>query len=207
MDNLTPMMKQYMSIKEKHKDTILFFRLGDFYEMFFDDAIKASQELEIALTKRDAGGDEKAPMCGVPYHVADTYISKLVEKGYKVAICEQLEDPSVAKGLVDRDVVRIITPGTITDSNVLDEKSNNYLASIYIDDFGLGLAYTDSSTGEFYTTEYLGNEDSIYDFLLDEIGKIFPAEIICNKEFMKNQKLVKFIKNRINPYINIYENE
>ena len=118
MDNLTPMMKQYMSIKEKHKDTILFFRLGDFYEMFFDDAIKASQELEIALTKRDAGGDEKAPMCGVPYHVADTYISKLVEKGYKVAICEQLEDPSVAKGLVDRDVVRIITPGTITDSNV-----------------------------------------------------------------------------------------
>jgi len=207
LDNLTPMMKQYMLIKEKHKDTILFFRLGDFYEMFFDDAIKASQELEIALTKRDAGGNKKAPMCGVPYHVADTYISKLVEKGYKVAICEQLEDPSVAKGLVDRDVIRIITPGTITDSNVLDEKSNNYLASIYIDKFGLGLAYADSSTGEFYTTEYIGDENSLYDFLLDEIGKIFPTEIICNEEFMKNQKLVKFIKNRINPYINIYGNE
>ena len=207
MDNLTPMMKQYMSIKEKHKDTILFFRLGDFYEMFFDDAIKASQELEIALTKRDAGGNKKAPMCGVPYHVAETYISKLVEKGYKVAICEQLEDPSVAKGLVDRDVIRIITPGTITDFNVLDEKTNNYLASIYIDNFGLGLAYADSSTGELYTTEYIGDENSLYDFLLDEIGKIFPAEVICNEELMKNKKLVKFIKNRINPYINIYANE
>lgn len=196
-----------MSVKKRHKDAILFFRLGDFYEMFYDDAIKASQELEIALTQRDAGGDEKAPMCGVPHHVAETYISKLVEKGYKVAICEQLEDPLIAKGLVNRDVVRIVTPGTITDLNMLDEKTNNYLVSIYVDDFGAGLAYVDSSTGEFYTTEYLGDEDSIYSFVLDEIGKITPSEIICNEGFMSNKKAVKFIENKINPYINIYKNE
>ena len=180
MDNLTPMMKQYMSIKKRHKDAILFFRLGDFYEMFYEDAITASQELEIALTKRDAGDNEKAPMCGVPHHVAETYISKLVDKGYKVAICEQLEDPSVAKGLVNRDVIRIVTPGTITDLNILDEKSNNYLLSIYMDEFGLGLAYVDSSTGEFFTTEHIGSEENLYNFLLEEIGKIHPSEIICN---------------------------
>src|SRR5690606_25461703 len=121
LENLTPMMKQYKEIKEKYKDCILFFRLGDFYEMFFDDAIIASRELEIALTHRDAGGDQKAPMCGVPHHVSEVYISKLVEKGYKVAICEQLEDPSLAKGLVERDVIRIVTPGTIIDTNALDE--------------------------------------------------------------------------------------
>ena len=126
--------------------------------------LKRLKNLKLTLTKRDAGGNKKAPMCGVPYHVAETYISKLVEKGYKVAICEQLEDPSVAKGLVDRDVIRIITPGTITDFNILDEKTNNYLASIYIDNFGLGLAYADSSTGELYTTEYIGDENSLYEF-------------------------------------------
>ena len=196
-----------MSIKEKHNDTILFFRLGDFYEMFYDDAITASQELEIALTHRDAGGNKKAPMCGVPHHVAETYISKLVDKGYKVAVCEQLEDPSIAKGLVDRDVIRIITPGTIIDSNILDEKTNNYLASIYMDDSGLGLSYADSSTGELYTTEYIGDENSLYNFLGDEIGKIFPAEIICNEKLMENRNVVKFIKNRINPYINVYKDE
>src|SRR5690554_3771458 len=124
MKNLTPMMQQYMDIKERHKDSLLFFRLGDFYEMFFEDAKIASKELEITLTQRDCGLDEKAPMCGVPHHVADSYISKLVDRGYKVAIADQLEDPALAKGIVKRDVVRIITPGTITDSSMLDEKSN-----------------------------------------------------------------------------------
>ena len=139
MGNLTPMMKQYMEIKEKYKDSILFFRLGDFYEMFFEDAKIASKELEITLTQRDCGQEEKAPMCGIPHHVSDTYISKLVEKGYKVAICDQLEDPALAKGIVKRDVVRVITPGTITDANMLDDKSNNFLVSIYFDDFGIGI--------------------------------------------------------------------
>ncbi|GFN37136.1 DNA mismatch repair protein MutS [Tepidimicrobium xylanilyticum] len=206
MDNLTPMMKQYKKIKERYKDSILFFRLGDFYEMFFDDAIIASKELEIALTQRDAGNNLKAPMCGVPYHVSDVYISKLVKKGYKVAICEQLEDPSTAKGLVERDVIRVVTPGTITDTNVLDEKSNNFLASIYMDSWGAGISYVDSSTGEMYTTEVLiKDERIIYDFVLDELGKISPSEIICNSDFLKNKKILKTIKNRINPYINSYD--
>lgn len=205
MKKLTPMMKQYMSIKEKHKDSILFFRLGDFYEMFFEDAITASKELEIALTQRDCGNDKKAPMCGIPHHVSEAYIAKLVEKGYKVAICNQLEDPSQAKGIVDRDVVRIITPGTITDTNVLDAKSNNYLVSIYFDDIAVGLSYVDSSTGEMYTTEHLGDEETSYNFVLDELGKIFPSEIICNERFMKKKKIIKIIEGRINPYINIYD--
>ena len=166
MDNLTPMMRQYKNIKTKYKDCILFFRLGDFYEMFFDDAIVASKELEIALTHRDAGGNTKAPMCGVPHHVSETYITKLVEKGYKVAICEQLEDPALAKGLVERDVIRIVTPGTITDINALDEKSNNYLLSVYVDEIGVGLSYVDNSTGEMYTTEILKDENELVRFFI-----------------------------------------
>lgn len=204
MDNLTPMMRQYMSVKEKYQDAILFFRLGDFYEMFYEDAIKASKELEIVLTQRDSGG---IPMCGIPHHVSEVYVSRLVEKGYKVAICEQLEDPSLAKGIVKRDVVRVVTPGTITDINALDEKSNNYLVSLYLDDIGIGLSYVDSSTGEIYTTEYIGDEENSYNFALDELGKIFPSEIICNKTFIENKKVLKFIKNRINPYINVYDND
>ncbi len=199
------MMKQYKKIKNRYKDCILFFRLGDFYEMFYDDAIVASKELEIALTHRDAGGNMKAPMCGVPHHVSETYITKLVEKGYKVAICEQLEDPSQAKGLVERDVIRIITPGTITDISALDEKSNNYLLSIYMDEMGLGLSYVDTTTGEMYTTEILDNESELWDFLLDEIGKIMPSEILCNERFLNNKKLYKIIKEKMNPYINIYK--
>ncbi|WP_411741945.1 DNA mismatch repair protein MutS [Schnuerera sp. xch1] len=207
MSNLTPMMKQYKEIKEKYKDSILFFRLGDFYEMFFDDAIIASKELEIALTQRDAGGNEKAPMCGVPYHVSEVYVSKLVEKGYKVAICEQLEDPSIAKGIVKRDVIKVVTPGTITDMNVLDEKSNNFLVSIYFDNLGVGLSYVDSSTGEMYTTENLGTTNDLYDYVLDELGKIFPTEIICNEKFAENKKVMNIIENRINPYITIYDSD
>ncbi|WFA09729.1 DNA mismatch repair protein MutS [Tissierella sp. Yu-01] len=206
MENLTPMMKQYMEIKEKYKDSILFFRLGDFYEMFFEDAKIASKELEITLTQRDCGQEEKAPMCGIPHHVSDTYISKLVEKGYKVAICDQLENPALAKGIVKRDVVRIITPGTITDANMLDDKSNNFLVSIYFDDFGIGITYVDNSTGEMYTTEFQNDEDSCYRFIIDELGKTTPSEIICNNKFTLNKRYMKIIKNKINPYINTYEN-
>lgn len=204
MENLTPMMKQYMEIKKDYKDSILFFRLGDFYEMFFDDAIIASKELEITLTQRDCGMDKKAPMCGVPYHVADSYIAKLVEKGYKVAICEQMEDPALAKGIVRREVIKVVTPGTITDAAILDEKSNNFLASIYLDDSGVGIAYVDNSTGEMYTTEFLGDKDNSYDFLLDELGKIYPSEIICNEEFNSNKKFIRVLKNSINPYMSVY---
>ncbi len=200
------MMQQYMSIKNKYEDAILFFRLGDFYEMFFDDAIVASRELEITLTQRDAGMKEKAPMCGVPHHVADTYVSKLVSKGYKVAICEQLEDPALAKGIVKRDVTRVVTPGTITDTNVLDEKKNNYLVSLYLDDFGLGISYADNSTGEMYTTEYSSSLENNYRFIIDELGKILPSEILCNEFFMRSGKFVSIIRNKINPFFNSYEN-
>ena len=205
LDNLTPMMKQYTTIKNQHQDSILFFRLGDFYEMFFEDAIVASRELEITLTKRGAGMGSNTPMCGIPHHVAETYISRLVEKGYKVAVCDQIEDPALAKGIVERGVVRVVTPGTITDSSVLDEKSNNFLVSIYLDSYGVGLSYVDNSTGEMFTTEYLGNIEDSYVFVIDELGKTYPSEIICNKSFTENNKYMKIIKNKINPYINIYE--
>ena len=206
MENLTPMMKQYMTIKNQYKDSILFFRLGDFYEMFFEDAIIASRELEITLTKR-GGTNNEIPMCGVPHHVSDNYISRLVEKGYKVAICDQVEDPKLAEGLVKRDVVRVVTPGTITEEGSLDEKSNNFLASIYMDDLGCGISYVDNSTGEIYTTEYIGGKNNEYSYIIDELGKIFPSEIICNEEFMENKNIIKIIKNTINPYINIYKKE
>jgi len=201
------MMKQYMSVKSKYKDCILFFRLGDFYEMFFDDALKASKELEITLTKRECGQKEKAPMCGVPYHAADSYISKLIEKGYKVAICEQLEDPATAKGIVKRDVIRVITPGTITYSSALDEKTNNYLASVFMDDKGVGISYVDISTGELYTTEFKGNIKNNSIALLDELGKIVPSEIIVNSIVYENERLKKTIENKINPYIEKYKDE
>ena len=152
---LSPMMEQYMEIKNNYKDCILFFRLGDFYEMFFDDAILASKELELTLTGKNCGQEERAPMCGVPFHSAESYIAKLVEKGYKVAICEQIEEPSAAKGIVKREVIQIVTPGTVTAQSMLAEKENNYLAVIYLDekDRGMSIAYCDVSTGEVNVTE------------------------------------------------------
>lgn len=208
MKELTPMMKQYMEVKEDNPDSILFFRLGDFYEMFFEDALIASRELEITLTQRGAGFEAKAPMCGVPYHVAETYIGRLVEKGYKVAICEQLEDPSEAKGIVKRGVVRVVTPGTITDTNILDDKTNNFLASIYYDNTGVGLSYVDNSTGEMYTTEFLSrDEEKSYKFVIDELGKISPSEVICNEKFISNNKYINIIKNNLNPFLNIYKED
>ncbi len=198
MAKYTPMMEQYFGIKEQYKDCILMYRLGDFYEMFFDDAIEASRVLEIALTGRDCGQEEKAPMCGVPYHAVDGYISRLIENGYKVAICEQLEDPSAAKGIVKRDVVRVITPGTIIDQGMLDEKSNNYLCCIYMDK-GFGLSYADISTGDLYVTESISLSDflknSTNDLLIEEIDKINPSEIISNK--MTNNEAVDSMANII----------
>ena len=185
MAKYTPMMEQYLGIKEQYPDCILMYRLGDFYEMFFEDAITASKVLEIALTGRDCGQEERAPMCGVPFHAIDSYIPKLIENGYKVAICEQLEDPSEAKGIVKRDVVRVITPGTIIDQNMLDEKSNNYLCCTYIDK-GFGMCYADISTGDLYVTENIRlsdfdiNNSKKFDLLKEEILKINPSEIISN---------------------------
>jgi len=205
MTEMTPMMKQYMSIKEKYKDSILFFRLGDFYEMFFEDALIASKELELTLTQRESGLEEKAPMCGVPHHVAEQYIYRLVEKGYKVAVCDQVEDPALAKGIVKREIVKVVTPGTIVDSLALDEKSNNFLASIYFDDYGVGLSYVDNSTGEIYTTQFITSESDKLSFLVDELGKIMPSELIINSSFTNYKREMNFIKNKLNPYINIYE--
>ncbi len=191
MAKYTPMMEQYLGIKEQYKDCILLYRLGDFYEMFFDDAVTASRVLEIALTGRDCGQEERAPMCGVPYHAVDAYISRLIENGYKVAICEQLEDPSAAKGIVKRDVVRVITPGTIIDPGMLDEKSNNYLCCIYIDK-GFGMSYVDISTGDLFVTENISLSDFLKnnsnDLLIEEINKINPSEIISNK-FTDNEAI------------------
>ena len=205
MSQLTPMMQQYMAMKNQYKDSLLFFRMGDFYEMFFEDAKIASRELEIALTGRDCGLDEKAPMCGVPHHVAENYISRLVDKGYKVAVCEQMEDPALAKGLVKRQVTRIVTPGTIIDPGALDEKTNNFLASVYFDDYGAGISYVDNSTGEMFTTEFIGEIENSSRFLLDELGKIMPSEIICNKGLVDNKKIMSTIKVKIDPYINLME--
>ena len=205
MAELTPMMKQYMDIKKEYTDSILFFRLGDFYEMFFEDAEIASKELEITLTQRGVGLKEKAAMCGIPHHVSDGYVAKLVERGYKVAICEQVEDPSEAKGIVRREVVRVVTPGTITDQTILDEKSNNYLVSIYLDEIGIGISYVDNSTGELYTTNLYSSKEDMLNFALNEISKIYPSEIICNENFYKNKKIINIIKNNLNPYFNVFK--
>jgi len=196
---VTPMMQQYLDIKEQQKDCILMFRIGDFYEMFFDDAVLASRELEITLTGKDCGLDERAPMCGVPFHAVDGYISRLINKGYKVAICEQVEDPALAIGLVKREVIKIVTPGTVTDMTMLDEKKNNYLVSIYSKGHMFGLAIVDVSTGEFSTARITwGNT---VNKLLDEIAKYSPAEIITNKTFFQTSEVLEKIRRRFNSYI------
>ncbi|ERI92944.1 DNA mismatch repair protein MutS [Clostridiales bacterium oral taxon 876 str. F0540] len=194
------MMQQYLQVKEKCKDSILFFRLGDFYEMFFEDAEVASRELELVLTGRDCGLENRAPMCGIPYHAANSYIARLVGKGYKIAICEQLEDPSVAKGIVKRDIIKIITPGTYTDSSFLDENKNNYIMSLYIDILlkNMGICFTDISTGDFYCTNTKYNANVI----LNEISKYRPSEIIllneCDKDLLNiiNERYDVLITNR-----------
>ena len=195
MAKLSPMMEQYFEIKKNYEDTLLFFRLGDFYEMFFDDAKVASKELELVLTGRDCGQEERAPMCGVPFHSADSYIAKLVSRGYKVAICEQVEDPATAKGIVKRDVVRIVTPGTVIESNMLDESKNNYLASIFVSDKDCGLAFIDVSTGEVHLDAF--SEGDTTSRIINQLGCYSPSEVIINKYAASVKSIVTFIKDRL----------
>lgn len=195
MAKLSPMMEQYFEIKKNYADTLLFFRLGDFYEMFFDDAKVASKELELVLTGRDCGQEERAPMCGVPFHSADSYIAKLVSRGYKVAICEQVEDPATAKGIVKRDVVRIVTPGTVIESNMLDESKNNYLASVFISDKECGLAFIDVSTGEVHL-DFFSDADATAR-IVNQLGCYSPSEVIINKYASSVKSIISFIKDRL----------
>lgn len=192
MEQLTPMMKQYMATKEQYKDCILFYRLGDFYEMFFDDAITASRELEITLTGKNCGQEERAPMCGVPHHAVDGYLTKLVAKGYKVAICEQVEDPKMAKGIVKREVLRIVTPGTNLNTQALDETRNNYLMCIVYMADRYGVSISDITTGDYFVTEL----DSARK-LMDEITKFSPKEIVCNHSFYVSGMDIDDLKNRL----------
>ena len=183
MDELSPMMKQYMQIKSQNEDSILFFRVGDFYEMFFDDAKKASEELDLVLTGKDCGKEERAPMCGVPYHSCEAYIARLVDKGYKVAICEQTENPATAKGLVKRDIIRVVTPGTVIEDAMLEEGKNNFLASVSLNEDGVGLCFTDASTGECQAT-VLGTDNSV-SFVADELARFNPKELLVSEDLDK----------------------
>ena len=182
MAELSPMMQQYVHLKEQYKDCLLFFFFFDFYEMFFEDAQVAFKELELTLTGRDCGLEERAPMCGVPHHAAETYISRLIQKGYKVAIAEQITDPALGGGLVQRDVVRVITPGTVLEESMLDAGKNNYLVSLVMEDGAVGLAYTDISTGEFIVDTISG--DNYLDRLMDELARLEPSEMVVNEAFM-----------------------
>ena len=195
MAELSPMMKQYFEIKEKNKDSILFFRLGDFYEMFFDDAKLASRELDLTLTGRDCGQKERAPMCGVPFHSCENYIARLVQKGYKVAICEQTEDPAKAKGLVKRDIIRVITPGTVIESGMLDEGKNNFISSAFMANKKIGLSFCDISTGELFITEISGED--LQDQLQDQLISYNPREILIGGEIVNFKTLPNFIKEKL----------
>ena len=199
MAEYSPMMQHYLDTKSKYKDCILFYRLGDFYEMFFDDAITTSRELELTLTGKDCGQEERAPMCGIPFHAAENYIAKLITKGYKVAICEQLEDPKQAKGIVKRDVIRVVTPGTVIETNLLEEKKNNYIMAIYKTGIFFGIAVCDISTGDFYGAEI--KETNNFAKLLDEISRYSPAEIVVNNMMYASIDEINKIKERFNLYI------
>lgn len=191
-------MQQYFEVKKKYPNTLLFFRLGDFYEMFFDDAKTASRELELTLTGRDCGQEERAPMCGVPFHSAESYIARLVEKGYKVAICEQMEDPSLAKGIVKREVIRVITPGTVIEGSMLDESRNNYICSIYRSRESTGICFADVSTGEMSATEFSdSNPEEISSHIIGELSKFTPREILINSEVLSFNKVADFIKEKL----------
>jgi DNA mismatch repair protein MutS len=206
--SLSPMMQQYLEIKKKYPDTILFFRLGDFYEMFYDDAKLASRELELTLTGRDCGQPERAPMCGVPFHSYETYVAKLIAKGYKVAICEQLEDPALAKGLVKRDIIRVITPGTVLESSMLDEARNNFICSLNVQENLAGICFADVSTGELHATKLSAkNTAELTEQLCNELSRFSPREILINQGALDLSALPKFIKDRLNASLELLANE
>ena len=205
MAEYSPMMQHYLKTKEEYKDCILFYRLGDFYEMFFDDAILASRELELTLTGKECGQEERAPMCGVPFHAAETYIARLIGKGYKVAICEQMEDPKLAKGIVKREVIRVVTPGTVIESNLLDEKKNNYIMAIYKNGIYFGISICDVSTGDFKATQI--KETNNFSMALDEISRYSPAEIVVNELMYATTEEIAKIRERFQIYISKQEEE
>ena len=205
MAEYSPMMQKYLETKEQYKDCILFYRLGDFYEMFFDDAIIAARELEITLTGKDCGQEERAPMAGVPHHSADIYISKLIAKGYKVAICEQLEDPKTTKGIVKRGVIKVVTPGTIIDSSMLEERRNNYIMSIFKSGIYYGIAVCDISTGEFYVAEIKDNQN--FSLLLDELARYNPSELVINSMMADSQEEMSKIKERFDCYVTRFQDK
>ena len=205
MAEFSPMMQHYLDTKEQYKDCILFYRLGDFYEMFFEDAITASRELELTLTGKDCGQEERAPMCGIPFHAANVYIAKLIEKGYKVAICEQMEDPKKAKGIVKREVIRVVTPGTVLEDNLLEEKKNNYIMSIYKEGIFFGIAVCDISTGDFFASEI--KETNNFTKLLDEIARYYPAEIVVNEMMYNTSEEIAKIRERIECYVSNIEED
>lgn len=191
---MTPMMQQYLNLKEKYSDCLLFFRLGDFYEMFFEDAVTGSREMELTLTGRDCGMSERAPMCGVPYHSVDEYINKLIKKGYKVAICEQLTDPAMSQGLVERDVVRVVTPGTVIEENMLNDRMNNYIAAAYEKNDKYGLAYCDVSTGDFCVMNMESGNPKVD--IINELDRISPREFIANASFFEDDELSRKVKSK-----------
>ena len=205
--NVSPMMQQYFEIKKQHPNEILFYRVGDFYEMFYEDALTASRELELTLTGKACGQEERAPMCGVPFHSYEIYVARLIAKGYKVAICEQMEDPAMAKGLVKRDIIRVVTPGTVIESSMLAEDKNNYLCSIYAKKvrggWKAGICFADISTGEAYATE-LHNE-KMGGALITELCRYMPSEILINPAVLDLKDLTNYIKQHTNALVELRE--
>ena len=197
MADLTPMMRQYLEIKEQNKDSILFFRLGDFYEMFNEDAKLAARELDLVLTTRDRGksAEEQTPMCGIPYHSSDGYIARLIAKGYKVAICEQTEDPALAKGLVKRDIIRVVTPGTVIDSACLDDRCGNFLCGVFLDEQNAGVAFCDMSTGHTHVTAFSGADRA--EHLCNELARFSPAEAVLSAGAYADEELKALLADRL----------
>ena len=203
VSNISPMMQQYFQVKSKYKKHIVFFRLGDFYEMFFDDAVLVAHELELTLTGRDCGIGEKAPMCGVPYHACETYLKKLIEKGYNVAICEQTSDPAESKGIVTREVVRIVTPGTLIETNLLDDTSNNYICAFFYKEKACSLCFADISTGEVHLFEYEGKD--IQNQIINELSRFSPVEILFNEDFLSFKEVSSFVKDRLKASVQLLD--
>jgi len=205
MAELSPMMQQYLEIKKQHKDEILFYRIGDFYEMFFEDALTASKELDLTLTGKQCGLEERAPMCGVPFHSYEGYVARLIAKGYKVAICEQVEDPAKAKGLVKRDIIRVVTPGTVIESSMLQDDRNNYIASIYLKGKKAGLCFADVSTGTAHITELAA--DKIAPAVITELCRFHPSEVLMNPGLLDCREVTAYIKKNMTCSVELVEDE